>query len=102
MAGQTLPALLAGCVVRRLAPCGTDSAYSRHCRLGEPVDDLCRAAHQAKMREWRARAGITEAHRADAAARSRAKSRLAAEHPARYAALYAEELARGTAPEAAS
>lgn len=26
------------------APCGTESAYKRHMRKGEPVDDLCRQA----------------------------------------------------------
>jgi hypothetical protein len=28
--------------------CGSEYAYRRHIRLGEPVDDACRAAHNAK------------------------------------------------------
>lgn len=32
---------------RELPPCGTDAAYQRHRRCGEPVDDACRRAHSA-------------------------------------------------------
>lgn len=35
-----------------LAPCGTPSAYNRHCRYGEPIDDACRAASTDAHREW--------------------------------------------------
>lgn len=38
------------------APCGTDSAYKRHLRYGEPADEACREAHavaSAKTRERR-------------------------------------------------
>lgn len=28
-------------------PCGTESAYHRHIRNDEPIDDACRAAHSA-------------------------------------------------------
>jgi hypothetical protein len=31
-----------------LRPCGTDAAYKRHFRLGEPPCDACRAAHAAR------------------------------------------------------
>lgn len=41
-----------------LAPCGTPSAYTRHVRRGEPIDDACRAAHTAQ------RAADTAARRA--------------------------------------
>jgi len=96
-----VPALLAGDVVSRvLVPCGTDTAYQRHHRRREQVCEPCRLAHLAKMREWRQRAGINDAQRAESAARGRAKSRLAAEYPARFAALYVEELARGQAGDA--
>ena len=37
----------AGQARRRLAPCGTRSAYQRHVRNREPVDDECRAANTA-------------------------------------------------------
>lgn len=38
------------------APCGTISAYKRHVRRGEPVDDACRLAYNESQRErYRAR-----------------------------------------------
>lgn len=39
---------------RPLAPCGTFSAYRRHLRRDEPVDDACREAANAEARERRA------------------------------------------------
>lgn len=41
---------------RRLAPCGTPAAYDRHVRNGEPVDDPCRLAHNARNVQVRAEA----------------------------------------------
>ncbi|WP_432041460.1 WhiB family transcriptional regulator [Streptomyces cadmiisoli] len=38
---------------RQLAPCGTPSAYERHLRKGEPIDQPCRDAHNAALREYR-------------------------------------------------
>lgn len=35
---------------RALAPCGTDSAFQRHKRRGEPVDEACREAHRRVRR----------------------------------------------------
>lgn len=32
------------------APCGTVSAYKRHKRNGEPVDQACREAYNAEQR----------------------------------------------------
>lgn len=57
-----------------------------------------RDALNAYMREWRARPEVRRRERAKAAARSRALTRLAAEHPDRYTALYTEELARKDQP----
>ncbi|MFI8300036.1 WhiB family transcriptional regulator [Streptomyces nigra] len=37
---------------RPLARCGTRSAYQRHMRLGEPVDDACRAANAAASKDY--------------------------------------------------
>jgi len=37
-----------------LSPCGTAGAYERHIRWGEPVDDACRAAHNARIRKVKA------------------------------------------------
>lgn len=34
------------------APCGTVSAYKRHKRHGEPVDDACREAYNAAQRGY--------------------------------------------------
>lgn len=36
--------------------CGTGAAYDRHMRRGEPVDDACREARNARKREWHAKA----------------------------------------------
>ncbi|MFD8845505.1 WhiB family transcriptional regulator [Streptomyces pseudogriseolus] len=38
---------------RRPAPCGTRSAYQRHVKKGEPIDDACRAANTAADRRLR-------------------------------------------------
>lgn len=38
------------------APCGTPSAYDRHTRNGEPIDDACREAHNAKRRQSKSKA----------------------------------------------
>lgn len=35
----------------RLVPCGNESAYRRHLRRGEPIDDACRRAH-ARTRNY--------------------------------------------------
>lgn len=39
----------------RLKPCGTDAAYERHKRRGEPVDEACREAHRIAAAEKRVR-----------------------------------------------
>lgn len=36
------------------AECGSESAYRRHLRKGEPVDEACRLAHTKAKREERA------------------------------------------------
>jgi len=54
-----------------------------------------RDAANAYMREWRSRPDVRARERARIAARGRASTRLAAEHPERYRELVAEELARG-------
>lgn len=38
----------------RSAPCGTRSAYQRHLRNKEPIDDACRDANSASRRAWAA------------------------------------------------
>ncbi|WP_417510588.1 hypothetical protein [Microbacterium sp.] len=38
---------------RPKAPCGTESAYRRHLRNGEPIDAACRDAHAAGRRNAR-------------------------------------------------
>lgn len=42
-------------VYKKVPECGTPSGYSRHKRLGEPVDDACRDAMKADSRARRAR-----------------------------------------------
>lgn len=42
-------------MARLLAPCGTDSAYKRHLRNGEPTCQPCRQAHRETQRDRRAR-----------------------------------------------
>jgi hypothetical protein len=37
-------------VERRLRPCGTEAAWKRHCRYGEPVDAACAAARSAALK----------------------------------------------------
>jgi hypothetical protein len=44
---------------RPLAECGTKSAYERHRRNGEPIDQACRDANAAANREYR-RTGSTK------------------------------------------
>jgi hypothetical protein len=41
---------------RPLAPCGTFSAYKRHCRLQEPVDAACAEAARVRSQERRDKA----------------------------------------------
>jgi hypothetical protein len=38
---------------RPRAECGTNSAYDRHVKLGEPIDEACRAAHAAATARYR-------------------------------------------------
>jgi hypothetical protein len=39
-----------------LQPCGTDAAYQRHVKCGEPIDDACRDARNAAQNQRRAKA----------------------------------------------
>lgn len=39
-------------VYRKLADCGTDAAYRRHKRRGEPVDDECLRAHNKRNAKY--------------------------------------------------
>ncbi len=51
-----------------LKPCGTEGAYTRHRRRGEPIDDVCRAARRTRdnARRIRKRDGL-QARAADKA-----------------------------------
>jgi hypothetical protein len=40
---------------RPRAECGTASAYDRHVKYGEPINDACREAHRVATAERRAR-----------------------------------------------
>lgn len=59
--------------------CGTNRAYNRHTRRGEPTCAACRAAH-------------TAFNAARQAAQQRAYARLARQFAAQYRQLYADEL----------
>lgn len=52
--------------MRKLAECGTWSAYRRHLRYGEPVDDACREAARAQRRAQRKRDAERKAANAQA------------------------------------
>jgi len=43
---------------RKLAPCGTPSAYERHVKRREPIDPACRAAKREADRRRRRTAGM--------------------------------------------
>ncbi|MFI9824457.1 WhiB family transcriptional regulator [Streptomyces sp. NPDC052013] len=43
---------------REIPECGTRSAYQRHVRLKEPIDDACRAANAAAIRGHRRNGSI--------------------------------------------
>ena len=49
----------------KIAPCGTPSAYRRHLRNDEPIDDACRDAWNRQGREARKRAKKAKAKRAE-------------------------------------
>jgi len=40
---------------RKLAGCGSESAYRRHLRRGEPADAACLRAHADEKAKWRER-----------------------------------------------
>ncbi len=44
---------------RKPSPCGTEGAYQRHVRKGEPIDQQCKDAHALAHREYR-RTGSTQ------------------------------------------
>lgn len=44
-----------------LAPCGTQSAYQRHVRNREPIDEPCRIAHTRSHRSLGGALGTTSA-----------------------------------------
>lgn len=41
-------------MTRQLQPCGTNAAYQRHVKAGEPADDACLTAHGEYMAAWKA------------------------------------------------
>lgn len=75
--------------MRELAPCGTESAYQRHHRRDEPIDDACREAHndaaamyRQSKREWVEKETVR---------------RLVARHHSEYQTLKAQVRAQGAA-----
>ncbi|WP_433225466.1 hypothetical protein [Actinomadura formosensis] len=74
------------------APCGTHSAYTRHVRLSEPVDEACRVAHNTYQRDYSATlpAAVRLRYALRKDARRHALIRLGEAHPDRLAELMAE------------
>ncbi len=46
--------------MRKVAPCGTEAAYRRHLRWGQPACNACRVAHSRLQAEWREKARESE------------------------------------------
>ena len=73
--------------------CGTRKGYARHTAASEEPCEPCAMAAREYARSYRARnPEYLERNAKKGAARSRAKSRLAKENPARYLQLLDEEL----------
>lgn len=78
-----------------LAPCGTYAAYQRHLRRAEPIDPECRKAQAVYQATWRAaNPKQRDRERAVTRAASRALWLLKADHPAEFAAYYAQQVAK--------
>lgn len=69
------------------APCGTNAAFARHQRRGEPIDAACRAARNAYQREHRIASSVSGQVRR--LARQQALNSLLRRHAREYAELYA-------------
>lgn len=90
---------------RELKPCGTDAAYRRHVRRGEPVDELCaQAARDQKNRRVAERRGVLAAvvPLPPADDRSVSDGPVDLLEKARWRVAAAEELIRAGAPGSAA
>lgn len=76
------------------APCGTQAGYQQHLLRGEPTCPDCRRVNADRVRHIRETRGRPdpERERRYQAARQRAMSQLAKEHPDRYRQLLHEQL----------
>ena len=83
-----------------LPPCGTNSRYQWHLKLGEEIDDACKEASRTYHAEYRRRHPETVKRvLLINQARGAARARLALRYPDAYAELLAEERsARGLPP----
>jgi hypothetical protein len=73
---------------------GTQKRYAQHLRdhdSGADIDDACRAAHAAHIREYLSGARAKETHNREMRISRRAMARLRDEHPEQYMLLYLEE-----------
>jgi hypothetical protein len=75
---------------------GTTGGYQGHIKRGEEICDACREAQHVYRQAYLARGGerIKRKQARNAAARNRALSQLAANHPDEYHELRLEELAK--------
>jgi hypothetical protein len=77
--------------------CGTYAAYQRHVKEDTKIDEACRVAKNVYAQELRERnPGLRARERRDAAARGRALTRLAREHPDEYSRLLEDERAKAS------
>lgn len=82
-------------ITRQRPICGTRKGYARHTGANEEPCEPCATAAREYARSYRARSPkYMERNSKRGAARSRAKTRLAKEYPARYLQLLDEELAK--------
>lgn len=77
-------------MTKPLAPCGTESAYQRHRRRGEPQDPECLAAHAARGRTPDRREYFVTRRRIEQRARRMLRELYPAEYEAHAAAKHEE------------
>jgi hypothetical protein len=77
-----------------MSRCGTTQGYDAHRAAGTPYCQPCRDAAAAYMRQYRSRPEVQRREKVNRGARERALTRLAAEHPTRFAILLNDELAK--------
>jgi hypothetical protein len=73
---------------RKLQPCGTDAAYQRHHRYGQPIDQACADAHRETMNRIRENNDVRDRERTYSRLRQQALEQLANEDPIRFTEIF--------------